>query len=272
MLLLSSPIERVRSQSQPDDWRTFTDSELGFSIDYPAHWSLKPTWETGQSAVAAFTGAEARAFVIVENRLQHETINDLLVMRDVNLTGNVISEQYLTINGISGMYREMEGLGPDTFSFYVFIGNKFLEFNAIVLDIQAREMLEKMLASLVLTPTAATIPEITTNSGQTRPSEVNYDFPNLKFPFPCDETWEITNDYAGHQANCSGDAFCLQYNRYALDFVPVEGSAYGKPIIAAHSGLVHTGWDSYGGGNIIKIAYDGDFNHYVIPFASSRSA
>lgn len=66
--------------------------------------------------------------------------------------------------------------------------------------------------------------------------------PTLQFPF-CG-TWHISNDYNGHTG---------QWSEWALDWVNDSGATWNAPIYAAHDGTVYNVWDSYGGGNLVKL-------------------
>lgn len=86
--------------------------------------------------------------------------------------------------------------------------------------------------------------------------------PDLIFPFPDGQTWQITCDYACHPQD--------QWNRYALDFARPGAATTGQPVRAAASGTVASaGWDSTGGGNSVKITHGGGYQTFYAHMQSN---
>jgi len=256
-----------------DDWAVYTDTRYGFSIAYPGDWTVEPAWETGQSIITALRGPKAQAFVVIENRLALTDLRGWLSVRDQNLVGEVVSEQTLRSNNVTGLRREFTGWEQRSLSAYAFTENKFYEFNAGPVTEETRSIFDQMIASLTLfdTPTLVPVrPSVIEESGH-RTSAASpgvITAPSLQFPFSCGVQWQITCGYIT-------DPVCQhpndQYNRYGLDWVKSSGGTDGQPIMAAHGGKIHNGWDSTGGGNITKVAEDGNFNHYITIYAHLKS-
>ena len=263
----------------------YRNEYYGFQFEYPNAWYLvPPQYNVGGDhlVIANFDIGQSREssnnievpiviYLVAEPNSSTLAIEEWLVHRETYalVEKQILSEKSQKIDGKSLITRELEGDYGRTLATYWTNDDKVFILNMSATTIQARQMYQQILSTLNIFPPSGPkwkdVPVMDENYFRANvtqnPLRITAQ-PSLKFPFPCNETWRISNGYwtdpvQGHPNS--------QYSRYALDFVnAVANQTYNKPLLTAHDGkVVARNWDDTGGGWTVKVDADGASGGYV---------
>lgn len=251
---------------KPGQIATYTNSRYGYQFDYAVPWTLTYAGESGAGHAtrlinATEVAADIQQFnVVVRNLAPYASLEEWLAAEQEVTLREPSAMRTVVLDGISGIEKTFTDGEVSWIAQYYLQWDKvyLLNYGPIYPDARNRVSVETIGASLAWATEARhePVPELPPGDHVGDPSPLSPNSPTgkpaLQFPF-CGQ-WRISGGYYSQSPGHAND----QYNKFALDWVATDGVVMNKPIYAAHSGTVSTGWDSYGGGWLAKLTYDGD--------------